>query len=529
MIRHSLIITAFALALCSLHVRAQEDARESYESFRRRAAKEYSDFRAEANRRYATFLEKAWDRYKVAPGLPRPEEEEVAPVRFDRDSYRRHRDNLRREDSDGKGGKRNKIAVRRGRKGEDVIIDCPESDDDLYGDDREILIEEVIPRPDPQPQPVPVAPVPERDDDFQMVTVPFYGLKVGIRCPKSRLSLASLEEKEIARGWEMLSGEAFDNTLRDLLKARIRYQLCDWSYLLLIDSFARQAVGGESDEATLLMAYLFCQSGYKMRLGAGQTRLYMLFGSRHDIYGRPYLSIGSENYYVYSSDSPSELMASSVAFPSETPLSLVIDREQLLGSSLSGEKRIVSSKFPEVDIKVRENRYLMDFYGTYPTSSLGDNVVSRWAMYAATPICAETRRELYPVLKKHLAGKTQKEQVAVLLDWIQTGLVYEYDDKVWWHDRAFFADETLYYPYADCEDRSILLSVLVRDLVGLKCALVYYPNHLATAVRFTDKVAGDYLLIDGERYVITDATYIGADVGATMPGMDNKTAKVIVL
>ena len=112
---------------------------------------------------------------------------------------------------------------------------------------------------------------------------------------------------------------------------------------------------------------------------------------------------------------------------------------------------------------------------------------------------------------------------------MQTAFVYEYDDKVWGEDRAFFAEETLYYPYCDCEDRSILFSRLVRDLLGLDVILVYYPGHLATAVCFNSEVKGDYITLNGRRFVVCDPTYIGAPVGCTMPSMDNKAAKVILL
>ena len=117
----------------------------------------------------------------------------------------------------------------------------------------------------------------------------------------------------------------------------------------------------------------------------------------------------------------------------------------------------------------------------------------------------------------------------VLLDWVQTGLVYEYDDKVWGHDRVFFAEESLFYPYADCEDRAVLFSHLVRDLLGLDVALVYYPNHLATAVRFTDNVAGDAMQVGQTRYVVCDPTYIGAPVGMQMPNLDCSKVQCIVL
>lgn len=101
---------------------------------------------------------------------------------------------------------------------------------------------------------------------------------------------------------------------------------------------------------------------------------------------------------------------------------------------------------------------------------------------------------------------------------------------MWGGDRAFFADETLYYPYCDCEDRSILFSRLVRDLLGLDVVLVYYPGHLATAVNLTEgDIKGDYLTLGDRRYVVRDPTYINAPAGHTMTGMDNSAAKVILL
>ena len=105
----------------------------------------------------------------------------------------------------------------------------------------------------------------------------------------------------------------------------------------------------------------------------------------------------------------------------------------------------------------------------------------------------------------------------------------EFDEKVWGADRAFFPSESLFYPYCDCEDRSILLSRLVGDLLGLKSTLIYYPGHLAMAIHFNEPVKGDYVEYNGERFVVCDPTYIGAPIGMTMPDMDNAAAKLIVV
>ena len=172
---------------------------------------------------------------------------------------------------------------------------------------------------------------------------------------------------------------------------------------------------------------------------------------------------------------------------------------------------------------------MINFFDKYPSAYIGNDATTRWAVYANTPLDPTIAAALYPRLRTALEGLSERDAVNKLLQFVQTALVYEYDDKVWGGDRAFFAEETLYYPYADCEDRSVLFSRLVRDLVGLNVVLLYYPGHLATAVAFSEDVAGDYLVYENQRYIVCDPTYIGAPVGRTMPNMNNQEAQIIVL
>ena len=141
----------------------------------------------------------------------------------------------------------------------------------------------------------------------------------------------------------------------------------------------------------------------------------------------------------------------------------------------------------------------------------------------------EVVKTLYPQIKEKIKGMSNLEAMERLLNWVQTGFVYKLDDVVWGYDRAFFGEESLFYPYCDCEDRSILLSHLVRELLGLDTVLIYYPGHLAMAVDLQEASDGDYVQLDGRRFVVCDPTYIGARVGKTMPKMDNSQAKLILL
>ena len=110
---------------------------------------------------------------------------------------------------------------------------------------------------------------------------------------------------------------------------------------------------------------------------------------------------------------------------------------------------------------------------------------------------------------------------------MQTAFDYRTDDEQFGQERPLFADETLYYPYSDCEDRAILYAVLVRDLLGLDVVLLHYPGHLATAVCFGDDTPGDYMSIGGRKYIVCDPTYIGAPIGLAMPQYKQTPAEIV--
>ena len=336
------------------------------------------------------------------------------------------------------------------------------------------------------------------------------------------------DNNHLSKIWTLLSDKGIvNNTIRDCRTIRINMNLCDWAYLNMLSTFAKD-VFGDSNEATMLASYVYCQSGYKMRIGRNGQHIYLLYASEHNIYEIPYFNIRSINYYPFECYE-NQLEICDASFPQEKPLSLYIQQNQKFEYKESKLRTLTSKRYPDVQIHVQVNENMIDFYNTYPTSEVNSNFMTRWAMYANTPLDEHVKEKLYPALMDKINGLNQLEAVNKLLNWVQTAFVYEYDDKVWGHDRAFFAEETLYYPYCDCEDRAILFTRLVRDLLGLKTILVFYPGHLASAVCFTDNVSGDYIFLNGKHYVITDPTYIGAPVGMTMPDMDNTQAHVILL
>ena len=56
---------------------------------------------------------------------------------------------------------------------------------------------------------------------------------------------------------------------------------------------------------------------------------------------------------------------------------------------------------------------------------------------------------------------------------------------------------------------------------------ITYPDHIATAVHFTQDIQGDYMTIDGKKYLICDPTYVGANIGKCMPSYMEVAAGII--
>ena len=463
-----------------------DDFYAQYEKFSKHAKAEYEDYRAQCNAEYVKFLERAWKEYKVLPSIPRPKDEVVPPTI------------MPRQDKNKKQAK-------------------------------EIPIENVVSPILSLPQPKPISPIYENDRvEEKNFSFSYMGTTCEVRLPKDlNIRMSGCESCMIATIWKQLATNAMDNTIRDFLALRLKMQLCDWAYLNLIDTFAK-AFCGHGNEAVIMAAFIYSQSGYKMRLGRDCEKLYLLYGSKHGIYEKGYIVIEGINYYPLD-DKVERMEISDFSFPQEQSMSLYIENAQKFTIRPSAKRKLASEQYHDVTIDSQVNLNLIQFYNTYPSSEVNGNFMTRWKMYADTPMDESVSQMLYPDIKNKIEGLSDVQAVNQILNWVQTAFQYEYDDKVWGHDRAFFAEETLYYPYCDCEDRAILFTRLVRDLLGLKCILVYYPGHLASAVCLKQQVNGDYISLDGDVYTICDPTYIGAPVGITMPEMDNRSAKVIKL
>ena len=398
-----------------------------------------------------------------------------------------------------------------------------------------VVNEDIIYLPEPEEQPQPMVPIVPLMQERDYVSVSLYGTLVSVAFPKEAdLYLNSVDEMGIADLWEQIADTVvpsrFDITLTSCLKHREDMNLCDWAYLQLVQSVAQRRYG-DTNEATIFASYIMAQSGYKIRLAYTEAYVYMLFASHHEIYRMSRYLLDGEYYYRVGGRGEHTCYISDVGYDKEQKLSLCITKEQMIDYELSDTISITSSKGWILNFQTNMN--LIYFYEDYPTGNLfGGEEYSKWLVGVNTPLDAVTKSTLYPQLKDSIHNLTHWEAVSNILNWVQTGFTYALDNEVWGSDRIFFADETLYYPNSDCEDRAILFSILVRDILGLDVILVYYDNpaHLAVAVHFPEEEKeGVYFTYNDKRYILCDPTYKGAPIGKQMPYYKLGQGRIIVI
>ena len=489
--------------------------RGAYDQFKKDAHKEYKAFRDSAFNEYRKFVREAWAQVKGEPPKEVPVEEKVVPIL------------TKSLDAETNSWFSNLFKRNKNKKAKQGKLKT------VVGNGEEIAHQKVL-MPEPiheQPQPefrVEEANVEPNDKRTFRLFGTDYRVRIGENC---RPTLKGLKPDEVDNAMSVLNGSQFDDLLYDCLQERQNHHLSDWAYYQMLQAIADQFYGKHSNEGSLILAYLLANSGYKVRMACDDTHLYMLAASRHYIYGKSYgyYEDGDSYYLLDGRQLPEVIYLCKAHYKKEGAVSLQMSAEQDFSPNPTPERTITSRENEDFSFTITSNKNYMDFYEVYPCSTIDNNFMTCWVMYAETPLEKGVREQLYPAMREKLKGLTQAEQVQQILWWIQTGLKYEYDEKLWGGDRAFFGEESLFYPYCDCEDRAILLSHFVRDLVGLDVALVYYPGHLAAAVAFTDEVKGNYYMHQGRKFTVCDPTIIPGEVGEVMEPYTDTPATLMLL
>lgn len=348
------------------------------------------------------------------------------------------------------------------------------------------------------------------------VSINFYGKRIRFYYDaKIQSSLNHRISKDaVGNYWSTLSRTKYEGLLKQLGAQKTHLQLNDWGYASLINKVALKVNSGRRNEAALLSWFLLAKSDYKARVAYNDSAVYLLVPSQHEMFEVTYIIFNNTRYYAIEFDGKKQSLGRVFTYDGEYPGTTKEFNMQVTPTVASGnqsERRRLNFDFEgqQYNIEVVYDRGRVEFFSTYPQLSLN--------LYFGSGVYKVTATPLEKQLAKHMHGMSEKQAVNFLLRFVQTSLKYQTDSQQFGEENYLFPEETLFYPYSDCEDRAVLFAWLVKRLLKLDVVGLDYPGHVATAVQFNKAVEGDSVMYKGRRYVVADPTYINSNAGMSMP------------
>ncbi|MCU4176918.1 hypothetical protein [Carboxylicivirga sp. N1Y90] len=352
----------------------------------------------------------------------------------------------------------------------------------------------------------------------ETLNIDFFGSPATLSIDKrmKNLSLKSVKPNEFANYWDDFTQTYYQLYIESLVAYAEDKNLNDWGVYQLVNTSAKKLFKSANNQEIWSWAILN-QAGYQVKIGYTGNTLCILLPFMQEVYEKPYYSIEGINYYILNkSVGQKNIYTYTENFGGATKQ---IDLHLPFSLNFSDSDNTVTrtTTLPEETeaIELKMDKTIMAFLASYPQT---DNSV-----YLNAAMSGLVKEDLYQRLKPHLNGKSDTEAVSYLLNYLHNSFEYKTDRDQFNKEKMFFPDELFYYPYSDCEDRTVLFTKLVNDLLGLDVVALTYFSHMAAAVSFSTPVEGYSVMVDGRKYTITDPTYINAPIGSVMPEYEKYT------
>lgn len=546
--RHILLWTCAALSCSTLSAQELND----FDSFMKQESKAFNDFLDEANRDFLNFMRDPWKQLdSKKPLVKRMEPEPAKPIVYDEKtapkqdkpiqlSIEEILDLSTSEDSQNPIMTSTDVDVldfdfptekkpAKKKKPNVVVIDeISEADkpkDKTPSEPTKPTAPATPAKPaTPTTPTTPTKPTAPASPLFQggegRMNISFGGTRYYMKSDlKGTIRLSGIKENNVADAYERLYKTDYADVIRDMKSVQSDLSLNDWGMFTLVRSFC-DASTNSANESVVMQHFLLSQLGYKAKMArkVDNSGLMLFLATDCIIYGHPFLTLnGTKYYYLNGTESCNLFMCTQDAPQAKATVSMKISQAPSLKGSYASSVHQATGSSARVEASVPTA--LIDFYKGYPQCD--------YSVYVKASVNPSVAASVLDPLRELVKGKSEKDAANLLINFVQTGFKYATDDEQFGYEKPFFVEELFYYPSCDCEDRSILFSYLVRNILGLDVVLLDYPNHIATAVKFREDVGGDFLMVGSNKYIVCDPTYIGASIGMTMPTMKAYKPKVL--
>lgn len=337
------------------------------------------------------------------------------------------------------------------------------------------------------------------------ININFYGAPVTVINPGPLPPLDHVNSEIInAYFYSIANLPIVSQLIKELRKQQQKIQLNDWGYFKLVQQ-AVSSMEYSPNQQTLFSWVVLLKSGYNVKAGFTDNEVFLMLPTEEEIYSTYYLIVNGNHYYIQTERNKNNPLPPLTIHKADYPASkfLSLKMRELPQISTAPLNRTIY--FNNDSISVPLNKNLIRYYSDYPLCDL--------EVFFSAPLSKPVMQTLEDFFRPIFADKCDLQKVNVLLKFVQSGFDYKTDNEQFGHEKYFFSDEVFYYPFSDCEDRSVLFTHLVNQFTNFNCIGLDFPGHVNTAVAFDHETEGTYIEIKDKKYTVCDPTYENAPVG----------------
>jgi hypothetical protein len=341
-----------------------------------------------------------------------------------------------------------------------------------------------------------------------------------------KLTTNKLSSGVISELWLTMASSDYRAAIIAIKQASHDLKLDDWGNALLTHKYLISQTELTQNERQLLTWFYLVKQGFNARVAFDKNEIYLLLNTAQTLFAQKFFSFDGQKYYFVDFAKTRPVNIGSVYTYelqyATAKKAVEIDMRVAPLQGKNDKTRVLTTKIGKQSVSVTApyNSSYIDFLNFYPQVSM--------QYYFQAELPEQTKVSLLSQLKQDIAGLSELEAANFLLHFVQTSLQYQTDQQQFNYENYLFAGETLHYPYADCEDRSVFFAYLVTHLMGNKVVGLQYDGHVATAVALKSKTSGNSFLINNVRYTIADPTFINANVGEVMTGYEGVEPELVI-
>nr|WP_294989761.1 hypothetical protein [uncultured Sediminibacterium sp.] len=340
-----------------------------------------------------------------------------------------------------------------------------------------------------------------------------------------------ISKKTIADFYSQLKSGNYKPVIQHLLAFRDNKQLDDWFYYQLIRTTAEK-LSPKADNYhryTLYKWFLLNESGYNATLRFRNDTLLLYVRSEENIYDIPYYMVNDKQYVCLNyHDYDNKINIEAEPF---TTIALneggnnrfsyeVTQLPQIRNNNFTVKQLQFDYQNKEYKFNVMLDKQVQKIFTNYP--------VVDYASQFSIPLSQTTYNSLVPLLKEAVKGMNQQKGVDYLMHFTRSAFLFETDTKAYGKEKRLSPEQTLFYEYSDCEDRSAFFFFLVKEIYKLPMIVLSYPTHITVAIQF-DKPVGTPILYNGEPYWVCEPTPQKKDLklGQLLPSLKKQAYEVV--